>query len=256
MTESYSDKNSSANRPKHTLSLLLWILVVLYVSILLLSPPNLWLPGEPIWAVKSETLVEIAKESLNFFFVLPLLSFLAIPFLAIPAPVVHPASEAFFNFAEAWIFMFLPLMLLDPKGNKLPRVALWSAAMFLTNVFLIPYMAQRLQNAKTTTSLSQKRLNRAFGTIGLLVGTGAIAWFCLARPEFGGLAARTSYFIEKLKSDRVTIAFCVDLVLFWYLQTWLMGATITRNNKRRYLRFIPFWGLATWLLLKSPSEQS
>ena len=134
------------------ISSILWILVVLYVAILLLSPPGQLLPGEPIWAVKPETISEIAKESLNFFFVLPVLSFLAAPFLNIPAPIVHPASEAFFNFAEAWILMFLPLMLLDPKGQNLPRVALWSAAMFLTNVFLIPYMAQDRKSTRLNSS--------------------------------------------------------------------------------------------------------
>ena len=239
---------SSAQRKK-LVSSILWILVVLYVAILLLSPPEQLLPKEPIWAVKSETISEIAKESLNFFFVLPILSFLTAPFLTIPAPVVHPASEAFFNFAEAWILMFLPLMLLDHKGQNLPRVALWSAAMFLTNVFLIPYMAHRLGQPVSSEAPKKGRLARAFGLIGLLVGTGAIAWFCFARPEFGGLAERWNYFVRKVGSDRVTIAFCVDLALFWLFQFWLMGSVIENQNQQRFLRFIPFWGLAIWLLV-------
>ncbi len=229
-------------------SRILWFLAVLYVAILLLSSPGQLLPGEPIWAVKPETISEIAKESLNFFFVLPILSFLAAPFLDIPAPVVHPASEAFFNFAEAWILMLLPLMLLDPRGRGLPRVALWSATMFLTNVFLIPYMAQRLSLPASAEAPQKGRLARMTGLIGLAVGTGAIAWFCFARPEFGGLAKRWSYFVGKVESDRVTIAFCVDLALFWLFQAWLMGAVIAKGDKRRFLRFVPFWGLAIWLI--------
>jgi len=234
---------------EHLISSTLWILVVLYVAILLLSPPGQLLPGEPIWAVKPETISEIAKESLNFFFVLPVLSFLAAPFLNIPAPIVHPASEAFFNFAEAWILMFLPLMLLDPKGQNLPRTALWSAAMFLTNVFLIPYMAQRLSHPVSAKAPRKGRLAWIFGIIGLTVGTGAIAWFCLARPEFGELTERWSYFIGKVGSDRVTIAFCVDLALFWLFQAWLMSTVIAKKSKQRFLRFIPFWGLAIWLIV-------
>ncbi len=226
------------------LSQLLWGLVVLYVAVLLLSPPDQLLPGEPIWAIKPDTLAEVLSESLNFFFVLPVLSKL----FNISAPTVHPAAEAFFNFAEAWIFMFLPLMLLDRRGQNLPRVALWGAAMFLTNVFLMPYMAQRLvQPAVSDQEAPEKgRLARSFGAIGGVVGMGAIAWLCLARPEFGSLADRGRYFWQKLTTDRVTIAFCVDLSLFWLFQIWLMGAVV---SQRTSLRWIPFWGLAVWLLI-------
>ena len=244
------------------LSILLWLLVVVYVAVLLLSAPNWLLPGEPIWAIKPETLAEVAKESLNFFFILPVLSWLMSPLTAVPVPVVHPASEAFFNFAEAWIFMFLPLLLTDSRGQGLPRLALWSAAMFLTNVFLIPYMALRLRKpteiepSESAQTVNQSYLSRAFGAVGLLVGTSAIAWFCLARPEFGGLAERASYFVEKIGSDRVTIAFCVDLALFWIFQAWLMSAVIVEENQQRLLRFIPFWGLAIWLIANQPSGKS
>ena len=241
---------ASSNQPKKVVLKLLWMLVVVYVAVLLLSPPGQLLPGEPIWAVKSETIQEILKESLNFFFVLPILSFVAAPIVEISAPVVHPASEAFFNFAEAWILMFLPLMLLDKRGQNLPRVALWSMAMFLTNVFLIPYMAQRLDEPENEETLEKGWLARGFGWIGLVVGTGAIAWFCLARPEFGGLAERVSYFLGKVEGDRVTIAFCVDLLLFWLFQIWLMGAVIAKTSKQRLLRIIPFWGLAIWLIAR------
>lgn len=233
------------------LSKILWVLVVIYVTVLLLSPPGQLLPGEPIWAIKPETIAEVMAESLNFFFVLPILSAVLEPVYDLSAPVVHPASEAFFNFAEAWILMFLPLLLLDRRGQALPRVALWSAAMFLTNVFLIPYMAQRLvQPVVNCSDQSEKGLlARGFGLVGFVVGTGAIAWFLFARPEFGPVAERGRYFLQKLTTDRVTIAFCVDLGLFWIFQIWLMGAIAQSKKGKRYLRFIPFWGLAMWLLV-------
>ena len=249
MTQKVDDTTEvSIDQPPKLVAKLLWILVVVYVAILLLSPPGQLLPGEPIWAVKPTTIQEILKESLNFFFVLPILSFIAAPIIEISAPVVHPASEAFFNFAEAWILMFLPLMLLDQRGRNLPRVVLWSLAMFLTNVFLIPYMARRLDGSKDKETLEKGWLARGFGWIGLVVGTGAIAWFCFARPEFGGLTERVSYFVGKVEGDRVTIAFCVDLLLFWLFQIWLMGAVIAEDSKQRALRFVPFWGLAFWLV--------
>ncbi len=234
------EKTDKRNRQ---LSQLLWGLVVLYVAVLLLSPPDQLLPGEPIWAIKPDTLTEVLAESLNFFFVLPILSKL----FNVSAPTVHPAAEAFFNFAEAWIFMFLPLMWLDQRGQNLPRVALWGAAMFLTNVFLLPYMAQRLVQPEVSEESPEKgMLARSFGAVGLVVGTGAIAWLCLARPEFGPLADRGRYFWQQLTTDRVTIAFCVDLLLFWIFQIWLMGAV---GSQIKSLRWIPFWGLAVWLLI-------
>lgn len=244
--------NHPTEKTERKLSLLLWIVVCAYVAILLLSPPGQLLPGEPAWAVKPDTLKEVLAESLNFFFVLPILGFTVGPLIGFAAPVVHPAAEAFFNFAEAWIFMFLPLLLLDKRGRTLPQVALWSAAMFLTNVFLIPYMALRLvQPTITETRETEDKgtLARGFGLVGAAVGLGAIAWLGLARPEFGSLADRAQYFLHKLMSDRVTIAFCVDLVLFGIFQSWLMGAVIPQDDSRRPLRWIPFWGLAIWLIV-------
>lgn len=255
MTETV-EKSAAAKKVEPTqseqrLSKCLWASVVIYVAVLLLSSPGQLLPGEPIWAIKPETIAEVMAESLNFFFVLPILSAVLEPVFDLSAPVVHPASEAFFNFAEAWILMFLPLLLLDRRGQALPRVALWSAAMFLTNVFLIPYMAQRLVQPAVNCSDSPEKgwLARGLGSVGLIVGTGAIAWFLFARPEFGPIAERSRYFIQKLTTDRVTIAFGVDLALFWIFQIWLMGAIAQPKTGKRYLRFIPFWGLALWLLV-------
>jgi hypothetical protein len=54
--------------------------------------------------------------------------------------------------------------------------------------------------------------------------------------------------MTQLNSSRVVIAFCVDLVLFAIFQIILMGSVIPINNKQRNLRFIPFFGLAIWLI--------
>ena len=89
-------------------------------------------------------------------------------------------------------------------------------------------------------------LTRVFGWIGTIVGVTAIFWFCFARPEFGNLTERIQYFVQKLSSDRVTLAFAVDLVLFYLFQIVLMGSVL---NKRGWLRFIPFWGLIAWAIL-------
>ncbi|NET48659.1 MAG: hypothetical protein F6K09_08020 [Merismopedia sp. SIO2A8] len=167
------------------------------------------------------------------------------------APVLNPTTDALFNVAIAWIFMFLPLLLLDQRGRHLPKVALWGAAMFLTNVFLTPYMALRARNPVEPVITSPKKgvLARIFGVVGFAVGTGAIAWGLFARPEFGGWTTRWSYFLGELTTSRVAIAFCVDLVLFAIWQMILMGAIEPIGSPKRWLRFIPLWGLAIWLIL-------
>ena len=235
-------------QPRWLVSILLWLLAITYTYLLLLSPPNLIVPGNPVWAIAPETVREILSESLNFFFVLPILNRLGIGLMQ--SPVVHPIAEAFFNFAEAWIFMFLPLLLADRRGRNLPRVWLWSLAMFLTNVFLIPYMALRATQPLQLEGEYQKGgLARGFGGTALVVSTIAILWGCLALPEFGDLTARLDYFVEQLQTNRVTIAFAIDLVLFYLFQVILLGAIEPVGSKKRSLRFLPFWGLAIWLII-------
>ncbi|MGK7891440.1 MAG: nuclear transport factor 2 family protein [Leptolyngbyaceae cyanobacterium] len=230
-------------------SILLWAIAIFYTYILLLSPPGQLLPGEPAWAIQPDTIREVIDESTNFWFVLPILNQFGIHFME--APVVHPTTEALFNLAEAWIAMFLPLLLLDRRGQGLPKVPIWSAALFLTNVFLTPYMALRASKPKVVADQPPQKtlLARMFGLVGLTVGTGAIAWGLFARPEFGGWLARSQYFLMQLATNRVAIAFCVDLVFFAVFQIILMGAIEPKDSSKRWLRFIPLWGLAIWLLI-------
>jgi hypothetical protein len=245
-------------------SLLLWLATIGYIAVLLLAPPDL-LPGEPVWAIRSETIDEVLGESLNFFFVLPLLN--AIGIHVIEAATLHPASEAFFNFAEAWILMFLPLLWADAKGDRLPRTLIWGGAMFLTNIFLMPYMALRLRadtavtspavdptqapNQASTHSATPTKgpIAQVFGWVGIVVGSIAVSWVAFARPEFGSLADRGAFWLHQLTHDRVTLAFGCDLVLFWVFQIWLIGDIEPPASPTRGLRFIPFWGLAFWLVL-------
>jgi hypothetical protein len=245
----FKQPNKQDETRQPLLSILLWLLSGTYFYILLCSPPNFILPGEPFWAVQPETIIEVINQSLNFFFVLPILNLLDIHYME--SPIVHPILEAQFNFAEAWIFMFLPLLLADKRIKNLPKIAIWSMAMFLTNVFLGPYMAMRYNQpiAQETEVIQKSFLSRLFGIIGLTVGIIAIIWLFIGRAEFGNLSERLEYFITQLNSNRVVIAFCVDLGLFTVFQTMLMSEIIPKHNKTRYLRFIPFFGLACWLII-------
>jgi hypothetical protein len=239
-------KQDELQRP---ISGVLWILSAAYIYTLLLSPPGQVLPGEPVWAIQPETLREIWNESINFFFILPILNTVGINFMQ--AAIAHPWLEALFNFAEAWMLMFLPLLLADPRGRRLPKLLIWSLAMFLTNTFLIPYMALRLTTPQVQgeDEITKGLVARVFGWTGLIVGSIALIWSVFARPEFGDFSEKAQYFVQDLMSNRLTIAFCVDLVLFALFQAVLLGTIEPRGSRKRWLRFIPFWGLAAWLIL-------
>ncbi len=247
-TISVSDRENRKSQP--LLSVLLWGIAAAYIYILLLSPPGQIVPGEPVWAIKPETIQEIIDESLNFFLILPLLNLSGIHYLE--APIVHPSLEALFNFAEAWIFMFLPLLLADRRTSNLPKVPIWCMTMFLTNAILTPYMALRysLPVPPEKDEFQKDWLGIIFGWIGLTVGIIALIWGFIGRPEFGDLAQRAQYFGAQLMTNRVMLAFCVDLVLFGIFQAVLLGAVIPEDKRMRWLRFVPFWGLAAWLIKK------
>ena len=247
-TTSMSDQANRKSQP--LISVLLWGIAAAYIYILLLSPPGQIVPGEPVWAIKPETIREIIDESLNFFLVLPLLNLSGIHYLE--APVVHPSLEALFNFAEAWIFMFLPLLLADRRTSNLPKVPIWCMTMFLTNAILTPYMALRysLPVPPEKDEFQKDWLGIIFGWIGLTVGIIALVWGFIGRPEFGDLAQRLQYFGLQLMTNRVALAFCVDLLLLGIFQAVLLGAVIPEDKKMRWLRFVPFWGLAAWLIKK------
>ena len=245
-TKKIAESEQPTKKSWSFLAVIFWFIAIAYIYILLLSPPGQLIPGEPAWAIKPETIEEIGNESLNFFLILPLLNLLGIHYLE--APTVHPVLEALFNFAEAWIFMFLPLLLVDIRSNHLPKILIWSLAMFGTNAVLTPYMALRY-GAPIPPPMAEKRkglLARVFGWTGLIVGIVALVWGVIGRPEFGDLAERMNYFGEQLTTNRVTLAFCVDLVLFSLFQALLLGAV---NSRIGWLRFVPFWGLAIWLIL-------
>ncbi|MEM8810873.1 MAG: hypothetical protein AAGF01_33095, partial [Cyanobacteria bacterium P01_G01_bin.38] len=123
-------------------------------------------------------------------------------------------------------------------------------AMFLTNVFLMPYMAIRL--GQVSESQGEKGiLATVFGGMGLTVGAIALYWFYAALPEFGTLSDRFACLGQQVMTNRVTLAFCVDLFLFGIFQAVLMGAIVPQGHSLRWLRFVPFFGLAMWLIYPS-----
>ena len=242
----------------------LYALGAAYWFVLLLSPPG-WqgLPGEPAWAVAPETLAEVVAESTDFFFVLPLLNGAGVDLLG-AAPAVHPVTLGVFNFAEAFIFMLLPALLMDRRGRDLPTTKVWSAAMFLTNALMLPYFAARaaapepsardLEAATNEEGLAESTtgtkgvLSRAFGATGLAVGALSVWWALAADPATGGdLDQRLGYLGGLMSSDRVSLAFVVDIALFSVWQAYLINEL--DEDAPAACKFVPFWGLGAWLLL-------
>lgn len=226
-----------------------WALSAVYWYVLLLSPSGQLLPGGPMYDVAPDTLEDVVGESTNFFFILPALNAVGIDFMQ--APVLNPVSEGFFNFCEAYIFMLLPLLLLDRRGRDLNTAGFWGGEMFLTNAILAPYMALRFGQAPTEPLPESKgALARPFGAVGLGVGALSLYWAAAARPEVGGsLSDRWAYWQHLLADDRVTIAFVVDVALFAVWQAFLMGEVMPEGDSARPLRWVPFFGLGAWLVL-------
>eukprot|EP00435_Cladocopium_sp_Y103_P059678 s246_g21.t1 len=232
----------------------------LYWYVLLLSPQGQFpfLGGPPAWAIDDTTLRNVIDESLNFFYIWPGLDSIGLPS---PSTLGIALPEALFNLADAWFnactlshpgavgsvrvdallaeeayaFMLLPLLLWDrPQRNVYNW---WAPAMFLTNAILLPYFATRAL-APGPKERQKPSWSPLFGILALLVVAVAI-W-----QSWGLYAGLPSL----LLGDRVAFAFAVDATLFALLQAYVFAET-----SGPAWRFVPFFGLAAWLIL--PEEQ-
>jgi len=190
-------------------------------------------------------------------------------------PVVRLAV---FNFAEAWIFAFLPALLADERRLPLPAVLFaWVGGLGLTNAFLAPYLAIREGFAayydgskeKQGQEHEQEEDNTASGSkvsgrnAVLSASVGAIATVvvfyacgsCLVDTSLGDW----SDFARLATADRTYLAFCVDLVLFSTFQPFLLRKVYTQeivksgeneSDPMPQIYNVPFVGLVAWLFGK------
>ncbi|KAI5436330.1 hypothetical protein KIW84_022707 [Lathyrus oleraceus] len=189
----------------------------------------------------------------------------------IDAPVLHPISEGLFNFVIGWTFMYAPLLFTDQKRNRYKGSldVLWGLQMFLTNTFLIPYMAIRLNNADDdnvaikSSNLSSVMTNGApfVGLIGGGVCLVSIIWALFGRMDanFGGIVDRWEYLVGYLGSERLAYAFIWDICLYTIFQPWLIGDNLqnVQQNKVavvKYLRYVPVVGLMAYLFCLEQKE--
>ncbi|OMP06801.1 hypothetical protein COLO4_07899 [Corchorus olitorius] len=145
-------------------------------------------------------------------------------------------SEGLFNFVIGWTLMFAPLLYTDYKRDRYKGSldVLWGFQMFLTNTFLIPYMAIRLNEADTDGPPSKRSqlgsvMTNGAPIVGLIGGAVCVlsaVWALFGRMDgdFGSITDRWQ-FLERR----------VGLV--------------------NYLRFIPVVGLVAYLLFLELEEE-
>ncbi|CAJ1932315.1 unnamed protein product [Sphenostylis stenocarpa] len=251
---------------RRVLRITLWVAEGVYILWLFLLP---YAPGDPVWAISSDTWNSLVGLSLNFFFILPFMNFVGIHL--IDAPVLHPMSEGLFNFVIGWTFMFAPLLYTDRKNDRYKGSldVLYSLQLFLTNTFLIPYMAIRL-NDPTDEGAPRKHsqfvstmtnVAPLVGVIGGSVCLVSLLWAIFGRMDanFGGIADRWDYLVGYLGSERLAYAFIWDICLYIIFQPWLIGDNLqnVQENKAavvKYLSYVPVIGLIAYLLFLEPKE--
>ncbi|KAG0460032.1 hypothetical protein HPP92_023160 [Vanilla planifolia] len=244
------------------LQALLWTAEIAYILWLFLLP---YAPGDPVWAIKSNTVSDLLGLSLNFFFILPLLNSIGVH--VIEAPTLHPVAEGLFNFVIGWTFLFAPLLFTDRRRDRYRGSLdlLWVFQMFLTNTFLIPYMAIRLDDITDDEKkplpeppkLGPLMTNGAT-VVGLIGGCACLvsviwAFFGRAYGGFGDVSGRWRFLEEYIQSERLAYAFLWDVFLYTMFQPWLIGDNLenVKNSGKelvRLLRFLPVMGIIAYLL--------
>ncbi|KAF5467637.1 hypothetical protein F2P56_011869 [Juglans regia] len=176
-----------------------------------------------------------------------------------------PVSEGLFNFVIGWTFMFAPLLFTDRKRDRYKGSldVLWGLQMFLTNTFLIPYMAIRMNEAGADYTPSKRSqlgsvMTNGAPIVGLIGGSVCLIsalWAVFGRMDsnFGSIGDRWEFLASYLGSERLAYAFIWDICFYLIFQPWLIGDNLqnvqeSKVNLVNYLRFVPVVGLIAYLL--------
>ncbi|CAN0906069.1 hypothetical protein LINGRAHAP2_LOCUS24017 [Linum grandiflorum] len=183
-------------------------------------------------------------------------------------------AEGLFNFVIGWTFMFAPLLFTDKRRNRYPWSldVLWGFQMFLTNTFLIPYMAIRMNEedadaAPTKGSQLGNVMTKGAAIVGLVGAAACVVsavWGVLGRGDhgdFGTITDRWEFLLSYIGSERLAYAFIWDICLYMVFQPWLVGDNLQNVEDSKvvvvkYVRFIPVLGLLAYLLfLEDPDKE-
>lgn len=184
----------------------MWLAYAVYIYYVLISRS---LPGPPAFETDPESLKEVVNFSWDFFFVSPALAKIFGSTLT-PAPYVHPAKLGLFNFVCAWSALLGGLVASDGRARaaKVPRFAFFIGIMFLTNIFMIPYMAWRAIPTQARAEAPERGSGRWIGALGSVIGIISIVWAVIAFPEqAGSVADRAEVLKHDLLTSRIDFAF-------------------------------------------------
>ena len=98
----------------------------------------------------------------------------------------------------------------------------------------------------------------SIGWVGGVVGLVSVVWFAVGRYEsgFGSVAERWQYLIHYISTDRPAYAFVWDMGLYSVFQAWLIKDNMGgRDALMEKLRFLPFFGLAAFLITRPASPK-
>lgn len=140
---------------------------------------------------------------------------------------------------------------------------------FITNVVAVPFMAIREQPAGSFGTSTVPQTDAEYtkpdgsdadlrlpyyapfmGGVAAVVGVVSLAWALVGRPEFGGVPERWDFFVQSFTSNRVFYAFFLDLAFYTAWQIIFM-----RRAEGKY-RYVPFAGLAAWLIAGGPPKRT
>lgn len=126
---------------------------------------------------------------------------------------------------------------------------------FLTNAFMVPYMAlrERLPENIADKKLEKPRplpsYSKLLGGLAIFIAGVSAVWLFKGRPEYGGLDVRWEFAVEQFNGNRAFWAFVLDLAFYSVWQAFLMEDC----GAPKKFRYIPFFGLASWLIVGGSS---
>ncbi|KAL7431478.1 hypothetical protein ACHAXH_006126 [Discostella pseudostelligera] len=175
------------------------------------------------------------------------------------------------------------------KKNLIPMVPTIVGMQFLTSAFMLPYLfARTTERFSSTQSLDNRRYEqnlprrirplykeeldrpalvlgewKGLGVLLASIGLFALYWGVAGRPEDFGPPIwvsdkRMVDFMKILDSDRVASSFLVDFWVYGIFQGWLVDDDWKRRGRsmeeekflRNVAKFIPFFGLASYLIFR------
>jgi len=241
-----------------------------FVGYVFISP---YAPGPVPNMLDPAVLKQVGGLTLNYFCVLPTL----LPGLA---PKFSPVMEGAFNLLLAYAALLSGFLVDGRKaGSSISSVNFFlpfaAAGLALTNTAFLPYLVLRPLHKKDEPCIQKeevpevelqfgesKKLLAVYGLAGLY----SVWWGFFGRPEFGGLSERWASLLELASTDRLMFAFCVEAVLFWVFQGWLIGDDLKRRRRGGgregggvgevivpgVAKVVPFVGLFVYMMWRPP----